>query len=140
MNDISFKVRNFKHIRGVLLLAILLFIITSAGLYLLAAGVRKSINKEDPFFHYLYSTIVLILAIAFYIYIAYSDFLSSISNIEDVTFQFMALWLISSLIAAVFLIRNAVSKRSVVIPGVVTGIASSMFFMVLTLYISMVLL
>lgn len=121
------------------MLAIILFIITSAGLYLLASGIRKSINKEDPFFPYLYSTIVLVLAIAFYIYIAYSDFLSSIAAIEDVTFQFMILWLISSLVALIFLVRNSVRKISILVPGVVSGISFSMFFMVLTLYVSMVL-
>lgn len=121
------------------MLAIILFIITSAGLYLLASGIRKSINKEDPFFNYLYSTVVLVVAVVFYIYIAYSDFLSSISGIVDVTFQFMVLWLISSLIALIFLIRNIVSKRSFLIPGVVTGISVSMFLMVLTLYVSMIL-
>ena len=117
--------------------AVILFIITSAGLYFLVRGTKKSINQEEGFFDYLYSTLVLTTAIGLYIYFAFSDFWSSRTSIEDITWQLTTLWLISSLVPLVVLIRNAVIKKPILIPGVISSVAFMMFSITITIYITM---
>ena len=91
--------------------AIFLFIITAAALYFLVMGAVNSIRQEDPFFPFLYSTILFIAAIGVLLYFSINDFLFFNTNLENVVIQLTALWLISSMIPLIFLIRNATLKK-----------------------------
>jgi len=120
--------------------AIFLFIITAAALYFLVMGAVNSIRQEDPFFPFLYSTILFIAAIGVLLYFSINDFLFFNTNLENVVIQLTALWLISSMIPLIFLIRNATLKKPLTKSIVVSSVSFSMFFITLSLYLSIILL
>lgn len=118
------------------MLTIFLFIVTSAALFLGVIGTIKSINKEDPFFYYLYSTVLFIIVIGVFIFYAYNDLSSSTSNIENVITQLTALWLFSTLISLISLIINAILRKPIIIPGLISGVSFAMFSIILSFCIS----
>src|SRR5699024_9240635 len=122
------------------MLAILIFIISAAALYYLVMGAVNSIRQEDPFFPFLYSTVLFIISIAVLIYFSFNDFLFLDTNLENVVLQLTILWLISSIIPLIILIRNAILKKPLVTSIVVSSVAFSMFFIMLSLYLSILLL
>ena len=122
------------------MLAILIFIISAAALYYLVMGAVNSIRQEDPFFPFLYSTVLFIAAIGVLIYFSFNDFLFLDTNLENVALQLTILWLISSIIPLIILIRNAILKKPLVTSIVVSSVAFSMFFIMLSLYLSILLL
>ncbi|WP_052255276.1 hypothetical protein [Salinicoccus sp. YB14-2] len=122
------------------MLAILIFIISAAALYYLVMGAVNSIRQEDPFFPFLYSTVLFIVSIAVLIYFSFNDFLFLDTNLENVVLQLTILWLISSIIPLIILIRNAILKKPLVTSIVVSSVAFSMFFIMLSLYLSILLL
>src|SRR5699024_5492772 len=122
------------------MLAIFLFIITAAALYFLVIGAVNSIRQEDPFFPFLYSTVLFIAAIGVLIYFSFNDFLFLDTNLENVALQLTILWLISSIIPLIILIRYAILKKPLVTSIVVSSVVFSMFFIMLSLYLSILLL
>lgn len=118
------------------MLTIFLFLVTSAALFLVVIGTIKSINKEDPFFYYLYSTVLFIIVIGVFIFYAYNDLSSSTSNIENVITQLTALWLFSTLISLILLIINAILRKPIIIPGLISGVSFAMFSIILSFYLS----
>ena len=122
------------------MLAIFLFIITAAALYFLVIGAVNSIRQEDPFFPFLYSTVLLIVSIGVLIYFSFNDFLFLDTNLENVVLQLTILWLISSLVPLIVLIRNATLKKPLTTSIVVSSVSFSMFFITLSLYLSILLL
>lgn len=122
------------------MLAILLFLITAAALYYLVIGAVHSIRQQDPFFPFLYSTILFIAAAAVLIYFAFNDFLFLDTNLENVTLQLTILWLISSIVPLIILIRNAALKKPLTKSIIVSSVSFSMFLIILTLYLSILLL
>lgn len=122
------------------MLAIFLFIITAAALYFLVIGAVNSIRQDDPFFPFLYSTVLFIAAIGVLIYFSFNDFLFLNTNLENVALQLTILWLVSSLVPLVFLIRNAALKKPLTTSIVISSVSFSMFFITLSLYLSILLL
>lgn len=122
------------------MLAIFLFIITAAALYFLVMGAVNSIRQEDPFFPFLYSTVLFIVSIAVLIYFSFNDFLFLDTNLENVVLQLTILWLISSIIPLIILIRNASMKKPLTTSIVISSVSFSMFFITLSLYLSILLL
>ena len=122
------------------MLAIFLFIITAAALYFLVIGAVNSIRQEDPFFPFLYSTVLLIVSIGVLIYFSFNDFLFLDTNLENVVLQLTILWLISSLVPLIVLIRHATLKKPLTTSIVVSSVSFSMFFITLSLYLSILLL
>lgn len=129
-----------NHIGETKMLALLLFIITAAALYFLIMGAVSSIRQEDPFFPFLYSTILFIAAIGVPIFFTFYDFSFLNTNLESVTFQLTILWLISSIVPLIILIRNAALKKPLTKSIIVSSVSFSMFLIILTLYLSILLL
>lgn len=122
------------------MLAILLFILTAAALYYLVMGAVQSVRQEDPFFPFLYSTLLFIAAAAVLIYFFFNDFLFLDTNLENVTLQLTILWLISSIVPLIILIRNAALKKPLTKSIIVSSVSFSMFLIILTLYLSIMFL
>lgn len=122
------------------MLALFLFIITAAALYYLVIGAVNSIRQQDPFFPFLYSTILFIAATGVLVYFAFNDFLFLDTNLENVTLQLTILWLISSIVPLIFLIRNAILKKPLTKSILVSSVSFSMFLIILSLYLSILLL
>ncbi|SDK88243.1 hypothetical protein SAMN05216216_11253 [Lacicoccus qingdaonensis] len=122
------------------MLALILFIITAAALYQLVIGCVKSVRQEDPFFPFLYSTILFLAAIGVLVYFTFNNFLFLDTNLENVTLQLTILWLISTVVPLIFLIRNTALKKPLTRSIVVSSVSFSMFLIILSLYLSIVLL